>query len=103
MEKVMKTINKIFILIMVMGILTGTIYLTTALIYPSAQSTVVPTPTPTQTLSNIQYLQVFEEVWSTVNETFFDPEFGVWIGMQSTQIINRSSLQPRMTKRYTIF
>lgn len=38
--------------------------------------TAVPTLAPTQTISNSEYLQVFEEVWSTVNETYFDPEFG---------------------------
>lgn len=39
-------------------------------------STAVPSLTPTQTISNSEYLQVFEAVWSTVDQTFFDPEFG---------------------------
>jgi carboxyl-terminal processing protease len=34
------------------------------------------TPMPMQTINNAEYLQVFEEVWETVNASFFDPEFG---------------------------
>jgi carboxyl-terminal processing protease len=35
-----------------------------------------PTVAPTQTSSQSEYLQVFEAVWSTVNMTYFDPDFG---------------------------
>jgi len=38
--------------------------------------TAVPTLAPTQTISNSEYLQVFEAVWSTINVTYFDPDFG---------------------------
>lgn len=39
-------------------------------------STPTPTPVPTPTLDNREHLQVFETVWDTVNETYFDPQFG---------------------------
>ena len=39
-----------------------------------------PTPTPTftpiPTVVNTDYLQVFEVVWSTIDQTYFDPDFG---------------------------
>jgi C-terminal peptidase prc len=38
--------------------------------------TTVPSLLPTQTISKNEYLQVFEEVWSTINVTYFDPDFG---------------------------
>jgi carboxyl-terminal processing protease len=38
--------------------------------------TAVPTLSPTQTISNSEYLQILEAVWSTVDQTYFDPEFG---------------------------
>jgi C-terminal processing protease CtpA/Prc len=49
---------------------------------PTATATMrasrVPTPTvtPTQSSTTIENLRIFEEVWNTVNETFYDPEFG---------------------------
>ena len=43
---------------------------------PLPTPTTVPTLAPTQAISNSEYLQVFEAVWSTVNETYFDPDFG---------------------------
>jgi len=38
--------------------------------------TAVPTLSPTQTIGNSEYLQVFEIVWQTVNDRYFDPSFG---------------------------
>jgi carboxyl-terminal processing protease len=43
---------------------------------PTPSATVRASLAPTHTISNSEYLQVFEAVWSTVNETYFDPEFG---------------------------
>jgi carboxyl-terminal processing protease len=47
---------------------------------PTPTSTSTPVPAlalvPTQTISNREYLQVFESVWSTIDQTFFDPDFG---------------------------
>jgi C-terminal peptidase prc len=34
------------------------------------------TPAPSQTITDSAYLQVFETVWSTVDRTYFDSEFG---------------------------
>ena len=49
--------------------------------YPRKQTpTAVPTLALTPTVVNSEYLQVFEVVWSTVNETYFDPEFR-WAGL----------------------
>jgi carboxyl-terminal processing protease len=45
---------------------------------PTATSTPTPAPTlaTTQTISSREYLQVFETIWSTIDQTFFDPDFG---------------------------
>ena len=43
---------------------------------PSAIPTLTPTIVPSPTVGNSEYLQVFEAVWSTVNENYFDPDFG---------------------------
>jgi len=76
----MKRTNRILIPILVMGILGGAIFLTLASFSPAVTPTIVPALTstlvPTQTHSNSEYLQVFEAVWSTINETYFDPDFG---------------------------
>jgi len=42
----------------------------------SPTPTTVPTLVPTLTLQQVEYLQVFEDVWSTVDQTYFDPDFG---------------------------
>jgi len=39
-------------------------------------SAATPTLAPTPTRDNRQYKQVFGEVWVTINQTYFDPEFG---------------------------
>lgn len=38
--------------------------------------TAVPTLAPIQTTGKSEYLQVFETVWGTVNDKYFDPTFG---------------------------
>jgi C-terminal peptidase prc len=38
--------------------------------------TALPTLVPTDQSPNEEYLEIFEAVWGTVNETYFDPEFG---------------------------
>jgi carboxyl-terminal processing protease len=76
----MKKTIQILVPILALGILSGAIYLTVTSASPPSLPTAMPTLAPplasTQTVSNSQYLQVFEEVWSTVNETYFDPKFG---------------------------
>jgi carboxyl-terminal processing protease len=76
----MKKTNFILFSILALCLLGGAIYLTACKCPPTAIPTAVPTLTPalipTPTVGNSQYLHVFEEVWSTVNETFYDPEFG---------------------------
>jgi carboxyl-terminal processing protease len=52
---------------------------------PTALPTATPTVTPTATLSaanSEEYLAVFDTVWQTVNDTYFDPDFGSvdWLG-----------------------
>jgi carboxyl-terminal processing protease len=47
-----------------------------ALFPTSPTPTVEPALTLTRTINKSETLQVFEEVWSTVNRTFYDPEFG---------------------------
>ena len=42
----------------------------------SVTPTAMPTLASTQTKNNNEYLEVFEEVWSTVDQTYFDPDFG---------------------------
>ncbi len=45
---------------------------------PTPTDTPAPTatPAPTQNASHGEYKQVFEVVWSTINQTYFDPNFG---------------------------
>ncbi|MEE8568428.1 MAG: S41 family peptidase [Anaerolineales bacterium] len=38
--------------------------------------TAVPTIAPTEAIVNEEYLEVFEVVWNTVDQTYFDPNFG---------------------------
>jgi carboxyl-terminal processing protease len=38
--------------------------------------TALPTLTPTEDMGNEEYLEVFEATWNTVDQTFFDPDFG---------------------------
>jgi carboxyl-terminal processing protease len=35
-----------------------------------------PTQAPTEALVNQEYLKVFEAVWNTIDQTYFDPDFG---------------------------
>jgi C-terminal peptidase prc len=43
---------------------------------PTARPTAMPTLAPTQSTQSTEYAQIFETVWSTVNESYFDPDFG---------------------------
>lgn len=43
---------------------------------PTGTAASVPTITPTEATGNKEYLEIFEEVWSTVDQTYFDPDFG---------------------------
>jgi carboxyl-terminal processing protease len=45
-------------------------------ITPTPTPTVTPAPTPTGSARTEEYLDVFETVWQTVNDTYFDPDFG---------------------------
>jgi len=38
--------------------------------------TAAPTLAPTAVIGNQEYRQVFETVWSTIDQTYFDPDFG---------------------------
>jgi C-terminal processing protease CtpA/Prc len=42
----------------------------------SHHPTAVPTIAPTEAIGNEEYLEVFEVVWNTVDQTYFDPDFG---------------------------
>ena len=42
----------------------------------SATPTTVPTLAPTAVTGNEEYREVFEAVWSTIDQTYFDPDFG---------------------------
>jgi len=66
----------LLVFILILGILAGVIFLTSDIFSTEATPTPVPTLIPTPTAGNREYLQVFEVVWSTVNETYFDPDFG---------------------------
>ncbi len=59
-------------LILALAILGGAFILAACRNSPAATPTLAPTPTR----DNRQYQQVFGEVWSTVNQTYFDPDFG---------------------------
>jgi len=43
---------------------------------PTARPTATPTLAPTQSIHNVEYTQILETVWSTVNESYFDLDFG---------------------------
>jgi hypothetical protein len=43
---------------------------------PTARPTATPTLAPTQSIRCAEYAQILETVWSTVNEGYFDPDFG---------------------------
>ncbi len=57
-------------------LLVGVVSLTSCTFMPLATQTPTPTLAPTPTVDHREYLQIFDTVWSTVNETYFDPEFG---------------------------
>ena len=72
----MRKVTRILIPILVLGLLVGAIFLIANSLSPEAKPTAVPTLALTPTVVNGEYLQVFEAVWSTVNETYFAPDFG---------------------------
>jgi carboxyl-terminal processing protease len=43
---------------------------------PTATAASVPTIAPTEATGNKEYLKIFETVWNTVDQTYFDPDFG---------------------------
>jgi len=43
---------------------------------PTVTATSVPTIAPTEAIGNKEYLEVFEAIWTTVDQTYFDPDFG---------------------------
>lgn len=69
-------------------ILAGTITMTACKVLPAAAPTVVPTliPTPTRTphptamienwLTPAERLTIFDAVWQTINDEYYDPSFG---------------------------
>jgi carboxyl-terminal processing protease len=73
----MKNLAKILVLYC-LGILGCVVFFTSCAFKPAATPTSTPTPTlaPTPTFDKREHLQVFEKVWSTVDETYFDPQFG---------------------------
>ena len=66
----------LLVFILILGILAGVIFLTSDIFSTEATPTPGPTQAPTPTAGNREYLHVFEEVWSTIDQTYFDPEFG---------------------------
>lgn len=67
-------------LALVIGIVTCIFGLVAVIIAQADTPTILPTPTPTlpptPTVDHSEYLQIFEAVWSKVNQTFYDPNFG---------------------------
>jgi carboxyl-terminal processing protease len=43
---------------------------------PTARPTATPTLAPTHSIQSTEHAQILETVWSTVNESYFDPDFG---------------------------
>jgi carboxyl-terminal processing protease len=43
---------------------------------PTPMPTATPAATPTLNAQAVEYLNVFETVWQTVNDNYFDPDFG---------------------------
>jgi carboxyl-terminal processing protease len=86
--------NQILLSILVLGILAGVITLTACKVLPTATLTTVPTltptptctPTPTRTphptatfksrLTPAERLAIFNAVWQTINDEYYDPTFG---------------------------
>ena len=86
--------NQILLSILVLGVLAGAIVLTACRVSPSATPTFVPrlTPTPTSTptssrtphptetfktiLTSAERRTIFEAVWQTINDEYYDPTFG---------------------------
>jgi hypothetical protein len=49
---------------------------TTVAAETESSATAVPAIAPSEAIGNEEYLEVFEAVWNTVDQTYFDPEFG---------------------------
>jgi C-terminal processing protease CtpA/Prc len=91
---IMNKQNQILLSILVLGFLVGVITLTACKVLPTAAPTVVPTltPTPTRTpiptrtphpaamiedrLTPAERLAIFNAVWQTINDEYYDPTFG---------------------------
>ena len=64
------------ILKLALGIFCGVLALSACNNSPAATPTATPTLAPTPTAVSHVYQQVLGEVWTTVNQTYFDPDFG---------------------------
>jgi carboxyl-terminal processing protease len=77
--------KRFLIAILALCLVAAAAFFTINTISSEATPTAFPTAAPTTTQDSSEFTAVFEEVWNTVNQTYFDPEFGGldWDGIRN--------------------